>query len=232
VYRGSKQNKAVAYSEEWSRLTLPCLPGPHLTSFAHVNRSTILIHSVMLTFASRGAGPGPSTLAFRLSLARKTLTLTPIQAWPAQTRPHTVYKFKPKPVIPNIKKPPPAPFVTTLTDPREVIDATLKSFRKRDTRGIVDSWKRLCQLDAIGHIKPKEFVELSEHIWKIFITQGAEILSHREQYTVLEDIAIQEVSTPFSSRHYETDIQHMSPKLSKSTRPPFTKYKARHGVDI
>ena len=145
----------------------------------------------MLTFASRGAGPGPSTLAFRLSLARKTLTLTPIQAWPAQTRPHTVYKFKPKPVIPNIKKPPPAPFVTTLTDPREVIDATLKSFRKRDTRGIVDSWKRLCQLDAIGHIKPKEFVELSEHIWKIFITQGAEILSHREQYTVLEDIAIQ-----------------------------------------
>lgn len=145
----------------------------------------------MLTIASRGAGPGPSTLAFRLSLARTAHKSTPVPICPVQTRSHSVLKFKPKPVIPNIKKPPPSPFVTTLTDPQAVIDATIKSCWKRDTRGLVDGWKRLRQLDAVGRIKPKEFVVLSEYIFKIFVTQGAENISNRERYTVLEDIAIE-----------------------------------------
>jgi len=184
----TKQSRKAGGS---SRLNHSCLSLTHLIPFAHVNRSTIFNHSVMLTLASRGAGPGPSTLAFRLSLARTARQSTPVPVCPVQTRSHSVFKFKPKPVIPNIKKPPPLPFVTTLTDPQAVIDATIKSCWKRDTRGLVDGWKRLRQLDAVGRIKPKEFVVLSEYIFKIFVTQGAENISNRERYTVLEDIAIE-----------------------------------------
>jgi len=145
----------------------------------------------MLTFASRGAGPGPSTLAFRLSLANTARHSVAVPSCPAKSRLYAVFKFRPKPVIPNIKKPPPIPFVTTLTDPTAVISEINYSCHKKDVQNLVRGWARLRQLDAVGLLKSNDFAKLSEFILKTFTSKWVEEIFNQEHYAVLEDIAIE-----------------------------------------
>lgn len=189
IYVQAKQSSRVKVKTAclyWLYLELP-----RLSTINCIHRSSILNYSVMLTIASRGAGPGPSTLAFRLSLANTNRKPVISHPNPAQIRPYAVLKFRPKPVIPNIKKPPPIPFVTTLTDPRIVISEVLYACSKQKLISVVTGWQRLCQLDGVGQIKSAEYTQLSNYIFKVFITSRDEDLVTPDRYTLLENIAIE-----------------------------------------
>jgi hypothetical protein len=179
----------------------------------------------MLTIASRGAGPGPSTLAFRLSLAHTKVKAPPIPCCHAQIRPYAVLKFRPKPVIPTIKKPPPISVVSTLTDPKAVIREVLASCRQNDIRGVVNGWTRLRQLDAIGDIRADGFGKLSEFISRTFKLSWVDELFNQTRYLVLEDMAIQAAARDEYHGLYTLFIAALQNGLPANVANGFEKYK-------
>jgi hypothetical protein len=154
----------------------------------------------MLLTASRGAGPGPSTLAFRLSLGISAQGSNYLPRSPASARhyaagiqkiKHKSVTFRPRPVTPYIRRPDPIPTVSTLLDPKEVIATLVRSINSNQNKETVLAWKRLCQLDAVGQLRHAQFELVSNYIGGTFTTSWADELFTQEQCTVLVDMAVQ-----------------------------------------
>ena len=195
-----EQNKAVALTDGVRLCSEATHSLAHLTPLRHVHDrsdSLILINIVMLPIASRGAGPGPSTLAFRLSLGiiPQSQTRCPSSARHyafglQKAKPKSV-AFRPKPVTPNIKKPAPTPTVLTLTYPEEVIATLVGAINSNNNKEAVLAWKRLCELDGVGQLGRSQFESLSSYISRTFTTPWADQLFLQERCALLIDMAVQ-----------------------------------------